>query len=179
MQHAIPKVSHLSTNIYMKRIVCSFVLVLSLFSAHAQSQVTREEMQVLVQRVDSLEHELSYLKLSNDLIELNNNLTTFINEVKTEALEIRLNAYVGLIGVELGAAYERNYEANVERMAAIYEHIEAVKLSFTVETITKPYTESELRLLTSHYNTLDKAYETLDRAMDMLRHVVNMYNEEL
>ena len=35
------------------------VLVLSIFSVNAQSQNSQEKKQTLVQRVDSLEHELS------------------------------------------------------------------------------------------------------------------------
>ena len=136
-------------------------------------------MQALVQRVDSLEHALSYLKLSNDLIELNDNLTAFINEVNTISLEIRLNVYVGLIDADLGDTYELLYESCLQKMQATFDHVEATKLLFTSETITKPYTENELRSLTSHYNTLDKAYETLERSMDMLRHLVNIYNETL
>ena len=65
----------------MKKIFCTLlVLVLSIFSVNAQSQNSQEEMQTLVQRVDSLEHELSYLKLTYELNTLNSDMKLFLNE---------------------------------------------------------------------------------------------------
>ena len=66
----------------MKKIFCTLlVLVLSIFSVNAQSQNSQEKMQTLVQRVDSLEHELSYLKLTYELSTLNSDMTLFTNEI--------------------------------------------------------------------------------------------------
>ena len=48
----------------MNKFLCSLVFVLSFSSVHAQSNDSQKEIQTLVQRVDSLEHELSYLKLT-------------------------------------------------------------------------------------------------------------------
>lgn len=51
----------------MNKFLCSLVFVLSFSSVHAQSNDSQKEIQTLVQRVDSLEHELSYLKLTYEL----------------------------------------------------------------------------------------------------------------
>ncbi len=65
----------------MSRFIISIVFVLSIISVQAQSLNNQEETQSLVQRVDSLEHELSYLKLTYELGTLNLDITTFSSEV--------------------------------------------------------------------------------------------------
>ena len=76
----------------MKKIFCTLlVLVLSIFSVNAQSQNSQEKMQTLVQRVDSLEHELSYLNLTYELSTLNSDMTLFSNAIDIKSLEIQLN----------------------------------------------------------------------------------------
>ena len=83
-----------SQHISMKKLfLCPLVLVLSIFSVNAQSQDSQEEMQTLVQRVDSLEHELSYLKLTYELSTLNSDMTLFSNAMDIKSLELQLNLY--------------------------------------------------------------------------------------
>ena len=78
----------------MKKIFCTLlVLVLSIFSVNAQSQNSQEKMQTLVQRVDSLEHELSYLNLTYELSTLNSDMTLYSNAIDIESLEIKFNIY--------------------------------------------------------------------------------------
>lgn len=64
-----------------KRFYALLVFVLSIISVNAQSQNSQEEMQTPVQRVDSLEHELLYLKLAYELSTLNSDMALFINEI--------------------------------------------------------------------------------------------------
>lgn len=49
----------------------------------------------LTQRVDSLEHELSYIKLSYELYTLNNDLSIFNNDigVRTNAIQINIRIF--------------------------------------------------------------------------------------
>ena len=78
----------------MKKIFYTLlVLVLSIFSVNAQSQNSQEKMQTLVQRVDSLEHELSYIKLSYELYTLNNDLSIFNKDIGVRTNAIQINIY--------------------------------------------------------------------------------------
>ena len=77
----------------MNKFLCSLVFVLSFSSVHAQSNDSQKEIQTLVQRVDSLEHELSYLKLTYELNTLNSDITMFANEVYTKSIAIQLDLY--------------------------------------------------------------------------------------
>lgn len=64
----------------MNKFLCSLVFVLSFSSVHAQSNDSQKEIQTLVQRVDSLEHELSYLKLTYELNTLNSDIIQSPNQ---------------------------------------------------------------------------------------------------
>lgn len=164
----------------MKKIFYTLlVLVLSIFSVNAQSQNSQEKMQTLVQRVDSLEHELSYLKLTYELSTLNSDMTLFSNEIYTKSLDIQLNLYTRNFNSQLGYAYQRYYKSCQERKQSISELIEAKKTFFALKVITYPFSESEMNTLKTSYNVIDNAYKSIETSMELLKIVVDAYNKSL
>lgn len=63
----------------MKNFLCTLILAFSLNIANAQPQSKQIEKQTLIQRLDSLEHNLDYLKIDYDLKTINTDLTTLVN----------------------------------------------------------------------------------------------------
>ena len=57
----------------------------------------------LTQRVDSLEHELSYIKLSYELYTLNNDLSIFNNDIGVRTNAIQINIYISFFIVALSS----------------------------------------------------------------------------
>ena len=164
----------------MKKIFFTLlVLVLSIFSVNAQSQNSQEKMQTLVQRVDSLEHELSYLNSTYELSTLNSDMTLFSNEINTKSLEIRLNLYSRILDSQLGYAYQQLYKSCQEKQQAFSELIEAKKTFFVLKVITYPFSESEMNALKASYNVIDNAYESIESSMELLKIVVDAYNNSL
>lgn len=161
----------------MKKVLFFFVFVLSFISIQAQSQDSKNEVQALVQRVDSLEHELSYLKLTYELYTLNSDITMFANEVYTKSIAIRLDLYNKNLNYKLGNSYQQYYESCLRKKQSISDLIEAKKKIFTLKVITYPYTESELNTLMASYNVIDDAYDTLEHSMNMLKITVDAYRE--
>lgn len=155
------------------------VLVLSIFSVNAQSQNSQEKMQTLVQRVDSLEHELSYLKLTYELSTLNSDMTLFSNAINIKSLDIQLNLYNRNFNSQLGYAYQRYYKSCQERKQSISELIEAKKTFFVLKVITYPFSESEMNTLKTSYNVIDNAYKSIETSMELLKIVVDAYNKSL
>lgn len=70
----------------MKKLLFLCLFALTFCSGFAQSQKPQENNQVLVQRIDSLEHELSYLKLSYDLYTLNSDMKMAASEIYAKYL---------------------------------------------------------------------------------------------
>ncbi len=112
----------------MSRFIISIVFVLSIISVQAQSLNNQEETQSLVQRVDSLEHELSYLKLTYELGTLNLDITTFSSEVFTRLTAIKLDLYNRNFDNRLEEAYQVYYESCLRKQDSLAELIEAKKL---------------------------------------------------
>lgn len=164
----------------MKKIFYTFlVLALSIFSVNAQSQNSQEKMQTLVQRVDSLEHELSYLKLTYELSTLNSDMTLFSNEIHSKSLEIQLYIYNRNFNSQLGNAYQQYYKSCQEKKQSISELIEAEKTFFVLKVITYPFSESEMNALKAKYKVIDKAYDSLSKSMELFKIVMDAYNESL
>lgn len=163
----------------MNKLLYSFVFVLSLFSAHAQSQNPQEEIQTLVQRVDSLEHELSYLKLTYELNALNSEIKMFANEVYSRYIAIQLDLHNRNFDFQLGDSYQQYYETCQLQKQSISELISAKKISFTLTIITHPYSENELNTLKASYNLIDNTYNTLEYSLKLLKMTINAYNESL
>lgn len=164
----------------MKKIFYTLlVLVLSIFSVNAQSQNSQEKMQTLVQRVDSLEHELSYLKLTYELSTLNSDMTLFSNAINIKSLDIQLNLYNRNFNSQLGYAYQRYYKSCQERKQSISELIEAKKTFFVLKVITYPFSESEMNTLKTSYNVIDNAYKSIETSMELLKIFVDAYNKSL
>lgn len=164
----------------MKKIFYTLlVLVLSIFSVNAQSQNSQEKMQTLVQRVDSLDHELSYLKLTYELSTLNSDMELFSNAINIKSLDIQLNLYNRNFDSQLGYAYQRYYKSCQERKQSISELIEAKKTFFVLKVITYPFSESEMNTLKTSYNVIDNAYKSIETSMELLKIFVDAYNKSL
>ena len=161
----------------MRKFLFFLVCGLSSISIQAQSQNSQMEVHALVHRVDSLEHELSYLKLTYELYTLNSDITMFANEVYTKSIAIQLNLYNRNFNSKLGQSYQQYYESCLHKKQSIYGLIEAKKKFFILIFITYPYTESEQDTLMASYNVIDDAFDTLEHSMSMLKITIDAYKE--
>lgn len=159
----------------MNKFLCFLIFVLSFFSVHAQSQDSQEKVQILIQRVDSLEHELSYLKLTYELNMLNSDISIFTNEVYSKSIGIQLNLYTRNFDSRLYESYEDYYESCQSKKKSISELIEAKKELFALKVITYPYTKSELKTLMTSYNVINDAYNALEHSMNLLKITIDAY----
>lgn len=136
-------------------------------------------MLTLVQKVDSLEHELSYIKLKFELNSLNSDLNTFTNEVYAKSIAIQLDIYNRDIDYQLGDVYRQYYEQCVSKKESLSKLIEAQKTLFAVNLIANPYSESEMDILKASYKVINTAYDVLEVALKRLKIVTDGYNRLL
>lgn len=154
----------------------SFILLLLFTSyANAQSQDNQQEMQALTQKVDSLAHELSYLKLSYEINSLNSDLISFKNDVYTTALDVQINLYNRNFNRSLGRAYRENYESSENKRKSYDSLIKAKKDYFALMIYTQSYTESEIQLLMGSYGLIDDILDSLDNSMNLLKLAIDAY----
>lgn len=159
----------------INKFLCLLVFMLSIFSGYAQSYDSREEMRTLLHRVDSLEHELSYLKLSYELDKLNLDIGRLANDVHIYAMDIQLALYNRYFDSELYNSYQGQYDAYQVSKVALAGKIASVKMLYNVKIVVYPYTENELNVLKSSYNLIDSAYSVLERSMNLLKTAIVEY----
>lgn len=159
----------------MNKFLCTIVFVISFFSLQAQTQDSKDEMQVLVQRVDSLEHELSYLRLSYELQTLVYDMSLFSNELYDKCLAIQLYMYDRNFDYEIYNMYERYYEAAKIKKQSISELVEVKKVLLSVMIVTRNYSETEKNMLIKFNEVINSAYNTLEATMNTFKSNIDMY----
>ena len=138
-----------------------------------------KELKALVQRVDSLEHELSFLKLSYDMNKLNSDLNMFINELNNTSNDLKLSIYTRNCDYDVYEAYKKNYESVLDKMAAFERLIESSKFNFELRILKYPYSENEMKLLKASYNIIDYSYTSLKAAKDLYKVALETYRDAL
>lgn len=160
----------------MKKAIILFLFVLSISTIHAQTQFETQVNQ-LEQKVDSLEHELAYLKLSSTLKSLNTDLTLFSNELSIKILEIQANSYNGFLSTSMSKAYKEYYRAVVAKNNSYKEYLQTIKAFFASRILTFPYTQMELETLFSDYNVIEKGYDSVEKAMNLLKVTIDAHSK--
>lgn len=163
----------------MDKFLYSLVFIFCFFSINVKSQDSISEIQSLVQRVDSLEHELSYLKLTYELNSLNSDILIFVNDIKNEVMEIRLNIYNRNFDYDLYNSYKSYYKSCIRKKETLKGLIDVKKYYFTVKVVTFPFSESEMDILMSNYRLIDDTYDVLEKSINLFEVVVNAYRDLL
>lgn len=161
----------------MNKFVVSLLFVILGFSLQAQSQNHETEFDVLVQRIDSLEHQLSYLKLTYELNTLKSDIMMFGNEIDTKSISIQLDLYSRNFSSRLGNLYLDYYKSCLKEKESFSELIETKKNISALNAITYSYTESEVNTLKAFFNLIQTAYDKLEYSLNLLKETINIYRE--
>ncbi len=161
----------------MNKFLCSIVFVLSFFSVHAHAQDLQEEMKKLVERVDSLEHALSYQKLVYDLSMLQSDINIMSNSVNSKCIDIQLKLYTRNLNSVLYDVYVELYNACQFNKNALFERFETQKNHLLLVVAT--YSEKEQNVLLTGYNAINSSKTLLERSMEMFKFLIDSYKEEL
>lgn len=157
----------------MYKLFFTLVFVLSFTSIHAQAQDPQVEINALTQRVDSLEHDLTYLELCNKLSELDSDIKILTNEVTIKALGIKIDLFHNNVSSKLGSVYPslyEGYQSNAESTkeliikTATYCILKASVSNFTPSE--KDYLESKIDILNTHFKSLEGSLKVFKIVMD-------------
>ena len=163
----------------VNKLIPIILFMLFAFSANAQSQDDKQQMQVLSQRVDSLAHELSYLKLTYEINELNSDLIQFKDDVSITALNVQLNLYNRNFDRELGRAYQENLKSCENQRKSFDNLVKAKKDMFAISIHTLQFTDIELNILNCRYELIDDILDSLDHSMNVLKIAIDAYTEAM
>lgn len=152
----------------MKKIVILVVLMFFSIASYAQSEKIWTDT-ALVQRVDSLEHEITYLKLIYEIENTRSDIEIYTNETYIYALSIQLNILAKNVSREMGKAFEEDYERRISRMQSYSELIERKKEFVALNLIVFPFSYAERNLIQSNMEVLDSSLKKLDATLNMLK----------
>ena len=127
----------------MKKIFCLLLFVVSFTAVMAQSKNQQEEKPALEQRVDSLQHELAFLKAKYELDQLNTEIKINACDINTRTNSIEINMTFKNYNIALGRAYQSNYEATEELAEKIKERADSLKLLIVLQLMKYSFSDSE------------------------------------
>lgn len=162
----------------MKKIFCLLLFVVSFTAVMAQSKNQREEKPALEQRVDSLQHELAFLKAKYELDQLNTEIKINACDINTRTNSIEINMTFKNYNIALGRAYQSNYEATEELAEKIKERADSLKLLIVLQLMKYSFSDSETELLKSDIKTLDLGLNSLDKSLDLYKMTINEYKKQ-
>ena len=163
----------------MNKLMCLLAFALSLFSVHAQTQKTENVLPVLTEKVDSLEHELAFLRLDYEIKTLNYDITMFADEMDAKSSAISLNLYTGNFDYRLKNAYSQNFESCLAKKQSMSELVKSKKRYIYARIMTYPYSDAELDMLMGGYRIIDKAWDSLEKSMDLLKVTLDAYSDSM
>lgn len=162
----------------MKKIFCLLLFVVSFTAVMAQSKNQQEEKPALEQRVDSLQHELAFLKAKYELDQLNTEIKINACDINTRTNSIEINMTFKNYNIALGRAYQSNYEATEELAEKIKERADSLKLLIVLQLMKYSFSDSETELLKSDIKTLDLGLNSLDKSLDLYKMTINEYKKQ-
>ena len=162
----------------MKNIFCLLLFVVSFTAVMAQSKKQQEEKPALEQRVDSLQHELAFLKAKYELDQLNTEIKINACDINTRTNSIEINMTFKNYNIALGRAYQSNYEATEELAEKIKERADSLKLLIVLQLMKYSFSDSETELLKSDIKTLDLGLNSLDKSLDLYKMTINEYKKQ-
>ena len=161
------------------------LLLLLLFIPLIGGRVAAQSIDSLQSVVDSLstkinvlEHDLDYLKVSYELETLETDLGLFNSEINTKSLEIRINLYHDGLSWDLIDVYQEFYKAAVQRKDGFASLMEAKKEYLVLKLITGSFTQKERDLLLNTYDVCEQAFATLEKALDVMEILVDICKKQ-
>lgn len=160
----------------MKKLFCAVILGLSyICPTFAQHDDTIINNHTLIQRVDSLEYELTCLKWTYEINNLISELGIFSNQLYGESLNISINVYSKNFDSRLNEQNQIYLKACQRRVSSYSELVELKKRLLLANMETNKYSESERRMLMATYETLETSFDRLKATLNFFKIAVDGY----
>lgn len=160
----------------MNRILIFSALILSFLSIQAQSPNSQAELQALTQKVDSLDHELAYLKVTYELNSLSSDMTMLKNEIYSRAIGIKLDIRAQDFDSRIDNMNQELYDSFKNQIDSFHKLADAKKEYFFAMTTKHSFSESELRILTMGRERINLQFDQLEKTMNLFKTVVDYYS---
>lgn len=154
----------------MKNIFCLLLFVVSFTAVMAQSKKQQEEKPALEQRVDSLQHELAFLKAKYELEQLNSQMQMYSYGIDIKVNAINIDRARKIFESRLATAFQSDYESFKGLTNALKERVDSTKLFTVLQLMKYSFSDSEVQALKYQINILDLSLDALEKHLDLYKY---------
>ena len=164
----------------MKRLIIILALVFS-FSLIGKTQITTDTsfaIDSLSNKVNELEHNLNYLKLTYELNILRAELNIAASEANIKSLEMKMDVYhSSKFDIDLYNSYRDWNQMAVSQKESFAGLIEAKKKLVAISLLTAEFSEDETNLLIQTCGVIDNAFNSYGAALDMVQKILDVWKK--
>lgn len=161
----------------MKNIFCLLLFVVSFTAVMAQSKKQQEEKPALEQRVDSLQHELAFLKAKYELEQLNSQMQMYSYGIDIKVNAINIDRARKIFESRLATAFQSDYESFKGLTSALKERVDSTKLFTVLQLMKYSFSDSEVQALKYQINILDLSLDALEKHLDLYKISLDEYKK--
>ena len=162
----------------MKKIFCLLLFVVSFIAVMAQSKKQQEEKPALEQRVDSLQHELAFLKAKYELEQLNSQMQMYSYGIDIKVNAINIDRARKIFESRLATAFQSDYESFKGLTNALKERVDSTKLFIVLQLMKYSFSDSEVQALKYQINILDLSLDALEKHLDLYKISLDEYKKQ-
>ena len=162
----------------MKKIFCLLLFVVSFIAVMAQSKKQQEEEPTLEQRVDSLQHELAFLKAKYELEQLNSQMQMYSYGIDIKVNAINIDRARKIFESRLATAFQSDYESFKGLTNALKERVDSTKLFIVLQLMKYSFSDSEVQALKYQINILDLSLDALEKHLDLYKISLDEYKKQ-
>ena len=161
----------------MNKILLFILLVLSALCANAQSQSQQAVETALVNKVDSLEHELSYLRVEYEMQTFLADIKILSNNIQITANEIQISIWSRNFNKRVANVYSEKYDVLLTQVQK-YSELAVVKKDYVKAMVTKHnFSVIEVRTLKQMYDLVDLTIAELGSALNLYKISTDAYSD--
>ena len=161
----------------MKKIFCLLLFVVSFTAVMAQSKNQQEEKPTLEQRVDSLQHELAFLKAKYELEQLNSQMQMYSYGIDIKVNAINIDRARKIFESRLATAFQSDYESFKGLTNALKERVDSTKLFTVLQLMKYSFSDSEVQAVKYQINILDLSLDALEKHLDLYKISLDEYKK--
>lgn len=160
----------------MKRLALFITLFFSIFFLGKAQTPTQTEVDSLSAKVNTLAHNLDYLKLTYELNILRSELNIAASEANIKSLEMKQDIYhSSKFDIDLYNSYRDWNQSAIEQKESYSRLIEAKKRLVAISLLTGDFTEDESDLLIQTCGVIDNAYNSYEAALSMVQKILDVW----
>lgn len=161
--------------------ILSIVFFVPFLFAQAQTSVidSLEKSSTLINRVESLEHELSHLKLSYELDKLAMDIQLCQLDISKNVTDIRYALSQKFFKKKLASAFEEEYEASRTSVQSLKDRVCLMESKIEDDSNLYSYEESEKVQLTLRLVYIRLLMKSFEPSLNVYESTVDYYKDKL